>query len=270
VTTGDPIPQPVEVMLARRVERLPEPGDMPGGCAYEPKFDGHRLVVLTGPVRLQTRSGRVVTGTFPEIAEAAEALPPGTVLDGELVIWREGKLDFGALQKRSLRGLHTPAANYAAFDLLACNGLDWRSRPYEERRLGLTSLLGPLGPPLQPVPVTADRAEAESWYAGLAANGIEGLVVKGRAQRYRPGRRDWLKLRHSVPQDAVAIGTAESSLVVDLGDGPVETAPLDAGLRAELAALPVPPRPDAPLPVEVLQGTGRHGLITVLRLRPAG
>lgn len=266
--TGDPVPPPVQVVLARRVERLPEPGDLPGGCAYEPKFDGHRLVVLTGPVRLQTRSGRMVTGTFPEIAAAAGALPPGTVLDGELVIWQNGRLDFGALQKRALRGARTPPANYAAFDLLACDGLDWRGRPYEERRLGLAALLGGLGPPLQPVPMTADRAEAESWYSGLAAGGVEGLVVKGRAQRYRPGRRDWLKLRHSVPQDALAIGTDGPALVVDLGDGPVTTAPLEAALRAELAALPVPPGPDAPLPVEVSQGSGRHGAVTVLRLRP--
>ncbi|MFF3558425.1 ATP-dependent DNA ligase [Streptomyces sp. NPDC002574] len=288
----DPVPPPVVVMLARRVETVPEADALPGGCAYEPKFDGHRMVVLTGPVRLQTRSGRIVTDTFPELAEAARALPPGTVVDGEVVIWRDGRLDFGALQRRALgstrRRLSAPPANYAAFDLLAVGGTDLRGRPYDERRAALTALLTPLGPPLQPVPATTDRAEALNWYASLAASGIEGLVVKGRAQRYRPGRRDWLKLRHSVPQDAVAIGFTGTprtprALVLDLGDGPLASAPLDAPLRVQLAALitPAPPtgatlddgtpyRPlPAPLPVEILQGVGRHALTTVLRLRPS-
>ncbi|MFD3455670.1 ATP-dependent DNA ligase [Streptomyces sp. NPDC058691] len=288
----DPVPPPVVVMLARRVETVPEPDALPGGCAYEPKFDGHRMVVLTDPVRLQTRSGRIVTDTFPELAEAARALPPGTVVDGEVVIWRDGRIDFGALQRRALGGTRRrptapPPANYAAFDLLAAGGTDLRGRPYDERRAALTTLLAPLGPPLQPVPMTTERDEALHWYASLAASGIEGLVVKGRAQRYRPGRRDWLKLRHSVPQDAVAIGftgtpRAPRALVLDLGDGPLASAALDAPLRAQLAPLLTPsPRATAalddgtpyrplprPLPVEILQGAGRHALTTVLRLRP--
>ncbi|MEU0182409.1 ATP-dependent DNA ligase [Streptomyces sp. NPDC006207] len=287
----DPLPLPVRVALARRVDTVPAADALPGGCAYEPKFDGHRMVVLTDPVRLQTRSGRLVTPTFPEIAEAAGALPAGTVLDGEVVIWRDGRVDFGALQRRALRGSRRRTdlpANYAAFDLLATAGTDLRGRPYHERRTALVALLEPLGPPLQAVPMTTDRDEAVHWYASLAPAGIEGLVVKGRGQRYRPDRRDWLKLRHAVPQDAEAIGftgtpRAPRALVLDLGDGPFATAPLDAPLRTQLAALLAPPPPPpgatlddgtpyrplpAPLPVEILQGEGRHALTTVLRLRP--
>jgi ATP-dependent DNA ligase len=268
----DPIPPPVEVALSKRVDRLPEPGALPGGCAYEPKFDGHRLVVLTGPVRLQTRAGRIVTGAFPEIAEAAEALPPGTVLDGELVVWRDDRLDFGALQRRALRGALAPPANAALFDVLALNGTDLRRRPYQQRRGALVELLAPLGPPLQTVPMTTDRDEATGWYEGLAAIGIEGLVIKGRAQPYRPRRRDWFKLRHTVPQDAVAVGFTTDALVVDLGDGPVVSAPLRPAVRDQLPpGLPTPQGPGYhrlpdPLTVEVLQGTGRHGLTTVLRI----
>jgi ATP-dependent DNA ligase len=286
----DPVALPVRVALARRVDTVPAADALPGGCAYEPKFDGHRMVVLTDPVRLQTRSGRIVTATFPEIADAAGALPPGTVLDGEVVIWRDGRIDFGALQRRALGGSCRPVlpANYAAFDLLAAGGTDLRGRPYDERRAALVALLTPLGPPLQAVPMTTDRDEAVQWYASLAPAGIEGLVVKGRGQRYRPDRRDWLKLRHAVPQDAMAIGFTGTprtprALVLDLGDGPFASAPLEAPLRAELAALLVPPPPPpgatlddgtpyrplpTPLPVEILQGEGRHALTTVLRLRP--
>lgn len=272
MTGHEPIPPPVEVALARRVDRLPAGDALPGGCAYEPKFDGHRLVILTSPVRLQTRAGRMVTGTFPEIAQAAEALPPGTVLDGELVVWRGDRLDFGALQRRALRGATAPPANSALFDVLALGGRDLRRSPYEQRRAALTELLTPLGPPLQTVPMTTDPEEAASWYEGLAAIGIEGLVVKGLAQPYRPRRRDWLKLRHSVPQDAVAVGITADALVVDLGDGPVASAPLSPAVRAQLPpALPVPAGPGyhrlpEPLAVEVLQGTGRHGQTTVLRI----
>jgi ATP-dependent DNA ligase len=268
----DPIPPPVEVALSRRVDRLPAAGTLPGGCAYEPKFDGHRLVVLTHPVRLQTRAGRIVTGTFPEIAEAAEALPPGTVLDGELVVWRDDRLDFAALQRRALRGSLAPPANVALFDVLALNGTDLRHRPYAQRRRILVDLLTPLGPPLQSVPMTTDPDEATGWYEGLAAIGIEGLVVKGLAQPYRPRRRDWLKLRHTVPQDAVAVGFTANALLVDLGDGPVLSAPLSPAVRGQLPpALPAPEgsgchRLPDPLAVEVLQGTGRHGLTTVLRI----
>lgn len=269
----DPIPPPVEVALSRRVDRLPDRDALPGGCAYEPKFDGHRLVILTDPVRLQTRAGRIVTGAFPEIAAAAAALPPGTVLDGELVVWRDGRLDFAALQRRALRGSLAPPANAALFDVLALDGADLRRRPYEQRRRALTALLAPLGPPLQTVPMTTDRDQATGWYEGLAAAGVEGLVVKGLAQPYRPRRRDWLKLRHTVPQDAVAVGYTADALVVDLGDGPVVSAPLSPPVRAQLPpGLPPPPAGAAcrplpePLTVEVLQGTGRHGLTTVLRV----
>lgn len=256
-----PLPLPVRVALARRVDTVPAADALPGGCAYEPKFDGHRMVVLTGPVRLQTRSGRLVTATFPEIAEAAGALPSGTVLDGEVVIWRDGRIDFGALQRRALRGSRRRPvlpANYAAFDLLAAGGTDLRGRPYDERRAALVALLAPLGPPLQAVPMTTDRDEAVQWYTSLAPAGIEGLVVKGRGQRYRPDRRDWLKLRHAVPQDAEAIGftgapRAPRALVLDLGDGPFASAPLDApsarsSPRSSSPRRPRPPRPSTTAP----------------------
>lgn len=115
-----PIPFLVVVMLSRPVTALPPVGALLGGCVYEPKFDGWRVVIMTGLVLLQTRSGRNVTRSFPGISEAAAVLPPGTVLDGELVVWIGGRVDFGALQSHGFgRPKHTPPASYAAFDVLA-------------------------------------------------------------------------------------------------------------------------------------------------------
>ncbi|MGP4003653.1 ATP-dependent DNA ligase [Streptomyces sp. 8N706] len=238
---------PVRVALARSVDSLPQ-----GPYAYEPKFDGHRLVVFRTEegVLLQARSGRPVGDAFPDLAAAAEALPAGTVLDGEVVIWTGGRTDFAAVQKRALAGRARAAAlarelpaSYAAFDLLAAGATDLRRLPYARRRDRLVELLAPLGPPLQAVPMTTDPELAATWYASLRAIGVEGLVMKHLEHPYRGGRRDWQKLRHSDTHDAVVIGVTGSparptALVVILpgDDTPVVSGPLGPGLRARLAA----------------------------------
>ncbi|GAA0308977.1 DNA ligase [Streptomyces polychromogenes] len=278
------------------------------GLAYEPKFDGHRMVVLrtVGAVSLQARSGRTVTAAFPDLVAAARALPAGTVLDGEVVVWHEGRTDFALVQRRAAA---TPAraaalartlpASYAAFDVLALAGLDVRARPYEHRRALLVDLLTPLGPPLQPVPMTTDPELAEAWYETLPASGIEGLVVKRLDQPYPSGRRSWRKLRHTSVRDAAVIGytgTARrpQALVLLLPgedeETPLLSSPLPPALRADLtAALRTSPRPaaappgppltvtglgetpytplDPPLTAEVRHTSTRHPPPEVLRLR---
>ncbi|MEU3739127.1 ATP-dependent DNA ligase [Streptomyces sp. NPDC032198] len=289
---------PLRVALADSVTALPQGG----GWAYEPKFDGHRLVVFADGhrVRLQARSGRFVTTAFPDLAEAAARLPAGTVLDGEVVVWADGRIDFGAVQQRAAatraRSRHlarTLPASYAAFDLLADGGEDCRALPYEERRARLVRVLEPLGPPLQPVPMTTDRELALTWYETLPATGIEGLVIKRLDGAYRGGTRAWLKLRHSGTRDAVVVGFTGSgarpqALVLVLpGDGtPVVSSPLSPALRtAAGAALPeargegtaiaagigevsyaaLPSAP--PVTVEVRQNTTRHATAVVVRFR---
>ncbi|MET8678258.1 ATP-dependent DNA ligase [Streptomyces sp. NPDC004647] len=222
-----------------------------GRYAYEPKFDGHRLVVFRTEqgVLLQARSGRMVADAFPDIAAAAEALPEGTVLDGEVVIWTGGRTDFAAVQKRAMAGRTRAAAlarelpaSYASFDLLAAGASDLRRLPYEQRRDRLVELLSPLGPPLQAVPVTTDPELAATWYETLREVGVEGLVMKRLDHPYRGGRRDWQKLRHSETRDAVVIGVTgprarPKALVLILpgDDTPVVSGPLAPGVRAGLA-----------------------------------
>ncbi|MFD5428546.1 ATP-dependent DNA ligase [Streptomyces sp. NPDC127084] len=239
----------MKVALAESVARLPR-GE---GLAYEPKFDGHRVLVFVsgGEVTLQARSGRIVTAAFPDLATAARALPDGTVLDGEAVVWNGGRIDFAAVQRRaaataSRAGLlaRRLPASYAAFDLLATGGEDLRPTPYAHRRERLVDLVGPLGPPLQPVPMTTDPRTAATWYETLVASGIEGLVVKRLTGPYRPGARDWRKLRHTAVQDAAVIGftgTRErpSALVLVLPDDdtPVVSGPLPPALRGTVGAV---------------------------------
>ncbi|MEU9039983.1 ATP-dependent DNA ligase, partial [Streptomyces sp. NPDC048352] len=241
----------VRVALAAAVRTLPRAP----GLAYEPKFDGHRMVVLRTEedVVLQARSGRTVTRAFPDLAAAARQLPAGTVLDGEVVVWHAGRTDFALVQRRAAAASAARAAalaqslpaSYAAFDVLELAGVDVRGRPYERRRALLVDLLLPLGPPLQPVPMTTDPELAETWYETLPASGIEGLVVKRLDQPYPAGRRAWRKLRHTDVRDAAVIGYTGTprrplALVLVLpgeeDEAPLVSSPLPAVLRTELAA----------------------------------
>ncbi|WP_328304090.1 ATP-dependent DNA ligase [Streptomyces sp. NBC_00435] len=291
------------VALAAPVRTLPRAP----GLAYEPKFDGHRLVVLrtVEGVTLQARSGRIVTAAFPDLAAAAHHLPAGTVLDGEVVVWHAGRTEFALVQRRAAAATAARAAvlaqslpaSYAAFDVLELAGLDVRARPYERRRALLVDLLLPLGPPLQPVPMTTDPELAETWYETLPASGIEGLVVKRLDEAYPVGRRAWRKFRHTNVRDAAVVGwtgTAQRPralvLVLPVGDEtPLVSSPLTAALRTELAAAlaarapaataggatvtaiglgEVPFHPlDPPLTAEVRHTSTRHPPPEVLRLR---
>ncbi|WFB11618.1 ATP-dependent DNA ligase [Streptomyces sp. LX-29] len=235
--------------MARPIQTFPAPA-AGRRLAYEPKFDGHRVLIFRTEeeVLLQARSGRIITRAFPDLVTAALRLPAGVVLDGEVVVWTEGRTDFAAVQQRAAapparaaRLARRRPASYAAFDLLAAEGRDLRPRPYDERRAALVALLEPHGPPIQPVPMTTDRGEAAEWYESLRAVGVEGLVVKGLAQPYRAGRY-WLKLRHSDTRDAVVVGVVGPryrpralALALPGDDTPVVSTPLDAALRARLA-----------------------------------
>ncbi|MEU1072412.1 ATP-dependent DNA ligase [Streptomyces sp. NPDC005878] len=289
---------PVRVALARSVRELPRGP----GWWYEPKFDGHRMVVFreASGVVLQARSGRIVTAAFPDLVAAALEMPAGCVLDGEVVVWTGGRTDFAAVQRRAAA---TPAraallaarlpVSYAAFDVLADGGEDVRRLPYGERRARLVSLLAPLGPPLQPVPATPDVDTALTWYETLPASGIEGLVAKRDDSAYRGGTRAWRKVRHTETWEGVVVGYVgparrPSALVLVLpGDDAVTVStPLSPGLRAEAGRAALPPGPPtrtavAPgwgevgyteveaggLVAEVERGSARLGVTTVLRLR---
>ncbi|MFC6156121.1 ATP-dependent DNA ligase [Kribbella jiaozuonensis] len=250
---------PVEVALAKSVDQIPGPRAMPGGSRYEVKWDGYRVAIVRRgqAARLWTRNRSDITDRFPDIAAAAILqVPDGVVLDGELVILgADGRLSFDALQQRLVtspakaraKAAELPAS-YAAFDVLATGGVDLRTQRWTVRRQRLEQLSKGWVPPLQLTPVTDDVDEATEWFEVLpAAMGVEGLVVKGAASRYTPGRRDaWVKLNsagvHRVRSELARVLIEVSALsgvpgrcatgVADGGEqrGPGQSAPPVASL----------------------------------------
>ena len=157
------------------------------------KYDGIRAQVIkrAGEVWIWSRGEELVTDRFPEVVALAEALPDGTVVDGEIVVWKDGRpAPFALLQQRigrktlTRKVLADAPAHLVAYDLLEWQGEDWRSRPQAERRAQLERLPLPLSP----------LVEASSWQ-GLAAlrgqsreRGVEGLMLKHRQSAYGVGR----------------------------------------------------------------------------------
>ncbi|MGY2067090.1 ATP-dependent DNA ligase [Blastococcus sp. SYSU DS0619] len=282
---------PVAVELAKPVREIPHPGALSGGCRYEPKWDGYRLVVVRdrSSTRLWSKQGRDLTDRFPDVAAAALAqVPAGSVVDGEVVIWNGDRLDFGLLQRRMVASAgHIAAqvaaspASYVAFDLLAAGGEDLRGRTFARRRAALEQLAGRWAPPLQLSPVTADAAEARQWFDDFRPAGVEGLVVKGAATRYAPGRREWLKVKSWETTEVLAggvIGSLERPSQLVAGryrDGELvvvgRTSPLSPRQSAELAAVLRPAGEDHPWPARI--GTGRFGggrlSVPLTRVEPA-
>ena len=268
---------PVAVELAKPVAAIPPRSALPGGCVYEPKWDGYRLVVVrtAQSTRLWSKQGRDLTDRFPDIAAAALAqVPAGTVVDGEVVVWNGSRLDFGLLQQRMVSavgriGAQVAAnpASYVAFDLLAVGGEDLRGQRLSRRRTALEEVAARWAPPMQLSPSTSDPAEARRWFEDFRPAGVEGLVAKGAGTRYAPGRREWLKVKSWETTEVLAggvIGTLEKPSQLVAGryrDGELvvvgRTSPLSPAQSAELAAALRPAAPDHPWPDRI--GTGRFG-----------
>jgi DNA ligase-1 len=172
----------------------------PADWQVEWKWDGIRaqLVRRAGQSWLWSRGEELITDRFPELASMAESLPDGTVLDGEIVVWREGRAQpFSELQKRigrktlSAKLLRDVPVVLLAYDQLEHHGVDVRAQPQHQRREQLEQLLIQLAhPALLPSPLL----NAEHW-ATLAARreqsralGVEGLMLKARSAHYGVGR----------------------------------------------------------------------------------
>lgn len=269
---------PLKVALARAITRMPPADALPGSLSYEPKWDGYRCVAIHDDhgVTLWSRQGKELTRYFPELVAAiASAVPPGCVIDGEAVIWTQGRLDFSALQQRlgagpkTLPGLvrETPA-NYVAFDLLAVAGHDARELALYQRRTLLEELASTWQPPLSLSPTTTDPDVAARWFEELPHTGIEGLLIKRNDQPYAGGVRNWLKLKHRETVEVVCgavIGpiTQPSEVVAGLIlDGELRivgrSTPLKTADARKLAQWLQPPRGTHPWPTMV-KGTTLDG-----------
>ncbi|MBN0048604.1 ATP-dependent DNA ligase [Streptomyces actuosus] len=205
-----PVMPPVKPMLAKSVAKIPP------GMQYEAKWDGFRAIVFRdgAEVELGSRTGKPLTRYFPELVAAlAERVPTRCVLDGEIVIARDGHLDFDALTERihpadsRVRTLaeRTPAS-FVAFDLLALGDESLLDLPLTDRRALLTRALDAVAPPVHVAPATTDIDEAQHWFEQFEGAGLDGVIAKPLTLRYRQDERAMFKIKHERTADVVVAG----------------------------------------------------------------
>jgi DNA ligase-1 len=200
--------QPYPFALASALETPPETLGPAADWAAEWKWDGIRgqLIARPGVFALWSRGEELITDRFPEFAPLAAALPPGTVIDGEVLAWREGiPLPFAALQRRIGRKavpravLAEAPAHLLAYDLLEQDGRDLRATPFAGRRAALQAMLDALPPGLplsaSPLVAFADWGDLAALRATARDRQAEGVMLKRLGSAYLGGRRrgDWWK-----------------------------------------------------------------------------
>jgi ATP-dependent DNA ligase len=220
-------------MLAKRVD------DIPAGATwiFEPKWDGFRALVFRDrdEIQIQSRDEKPLNRYFPELVDTLQRqLPARCVLDGEIVIAKNGGLDFEALQLR----LHPAAsrvkllsqqipASIVFFDLLSDGDRDLRGEPFENRRRRLEQLLKSAAPPIHLTPATRESGVAADWFRRFEGAGLDGVIAKPLAGTYQPDKRVMLKVKHERDCDCVVAGfrwykkgerTAVGSLLLGLFD----------------------------------------------------
>jgi bifunctional non-homologous end joining protein LigD len=200
---------PLALMLATLSDRR----DFGDDWLLERKFDGERCVARKkgGDVRLESRTAKDLTGTYPEVRTAvAGQRDRELLLDGEVVAFDGEQTSFSRLQQRL--GVTNPSPElvsaypvvFCVFDLLELNGDDLRGRSLLERRTRLAKAVRP----------SAALQLSETWrddsqrrFARACRSGWEGLIAKRAEAPYVAGRsRDWLKLKCVWEQELVIGG----------------------------------------------------------------
>ncbi|MFP4570238.1 ATP-dependent DNA ligase [Rhodosalinus sp.] len=199
--------RPYPFCLAHQLDGGPEGLGDPSDWRAEWKWDGIRgqLILREGQHFVWSRGEELMTDRFPELARARDFLPPGTVIDGEILAWQDGPRSFNDLQKRIGRKtvpaklLRDAPVVLAAYDLLEDEGRDIRARPFAERRARLERLTADLP---REAPVVLPPLIAFDDWAALAATRAtardhvaEGVMLKHAHSPYHAGRKrgDWWK-----------------------------------------------------------------------------
>jgi DNA ligase D-like protein (predicted ligase) len=242
---------PIALMLATLTDRR----DFGEDWLLERKFDGERCVARKDgvSVRLESRTGKELTRTYPELRSAVAAQAVRQILlDGEVVAYDGGQTSFSRLQQRL--GVARPSAQlmaeypvvYCVFDLLELDGEDLTGRPLLERRAQLE----------RAIRTDAALALSEAWrgdserrFAEACRSGWEGLIAKRADAPYARGRsKDWLKLKCASEQELVIGGFTDP-----------------AGSRTDFGALLVGYHEDGALRYAGKVGTG-YSLATLREL----
>ena len=208
-TTGDAdVSRPYPFCLAYPLEGTIEDLGPVDDWQVEWKWDGIRSQLIRRQRRtfLWSRGEELITDRFPELAAAGALLPEGTVLDGEVLPWKEGApLPFTQMQRRIGRKELGPKilaevpVVLMAFDLLERSGEDVRERALEWRRAELERMVQAAGPEchlvLSPLVEGASWEERKRRREEARSRGVEGFMLKRRGSAYRVGRRrgDWWK-----------------------------------------------------------------------------
>jgi len=179
---------------------------------FEVKWDGLRCIVFKDPeghVHLQDRGLHDITADVPEVVAAAKRIPPGSVIDGELVATdKDGRPDYPRLRERLAAGASLmdkiPTA-YLAFDALYLDEKPLLRQPVHRRRARLKKAVEAGGHIFVPDHIDEDGVEL---FEACLERGLEGVVAKHRLSPYVPGQRSpfWLKVKAVKSDDFVVIG----------------------------------------------------------------
>lgn len=197
--------RPYPFCLAHPLQQDPETLGPVSEWMLEWKWDGIRAQVIRRGAEsfIWSRGEELILERFPELAIPSSELPAGTVLDGEIVAWKDGRvMPFGELQRRIGRKqigkkmLADVPAHFIAFDILEFGREDIRSRPYRERRAALEQLLSPLDPNgrimLSPALKVESWEECKALRATSRSMNVEGLMLKHANSEYGVGRKTGL------------------------------------------------------------------------------
>ncbi|RTY01408.1 ATP-dependent DNA ligase [Pseudomonas sp. C 49-2] len=196
---GQPYPFFLAHGLAQPVEQFNDLLGSPADWQVEWKWDGIRaqLVKRDGRLWIWSRGEELVTERFPELHSLVSGLPDGTVIDGEIVVWKDAVQPFALLQQRigrktlSKKVLEDAPVAVLAYDLLEHQGDDWRNHTQAERRTQLEQVIAQcnqpvlLASPLLTGATWEDMAEQREASRSL---GVEGMMLKARDGLYGVGR----------------------------------------------------------------------------------
>ena len=214
------ISRPYPFCLAFPLEGDPAALGRIGEWQVEWKWDGIRaqLIRRAGQTFIWTRGEELVTDRYPEVRAAAEHLPDGVALDGELLPWRDGRvLSFALMQRRigrkvlSRKLLDEVPVVFLTYDLLELNGNDLREQDIDSRRQKLEEVVTMVGHShllISPIVLAASWEDLAITRDESRDRSVEGFMLKRRSSPYRVGRQrgDWWKWKiNPYTVDAVLI-----------------------------------------------------------------
>ncbi len=198
-TDGAPYPFFLAHALNEPVEKFDALLGDPRDWIVEWKYDGIRaqLIKRGGNVWIWSRGEELITDRFPEVVSHAQSLPDGVVIDGEILVLRDGDdvpQPFNLLQQRigrktlSKKILTDVPVQLLAYDLLECEGADLREQPLSTRRERLEALCVENHWPLSATVVAPDWAALAKLREESRQRRVEGFMLKARVSRYGSGR----------------------------------------------------------------------------------